>query len=119
MFDTDISKGLRRKHDRMAKSKGNNRDLTAVDKFEPNMEGTVLGDLKLTEHLSNQLVVISEKFDNIQEELEKAHIERDLAHKQLQKLRKDHMVTLNELRCTKAQLNMQIKINQGQECQIE
>lgn len=83
------------------------------------MEGTVLGDLKLTEHLSNQLDTVSEKFDNIREELEKAHIERDLAHKQLQKLRKDHMATLNELHNTKALLNMQIKINHGQECQIE
>jgi hypothetical protein len=47
------------------------------------MEGTVLGDLKLTEHLSNQLASITDKFDNIQEELEKAHIERDLVNKQL------------------------------------
>lgn len=54
MFDTDISKGLRRKHDRLSKTKGPyNKDLPGMDAYEPKMEGTVLGDLKLTEHLSN------------------------------------------------------------------
>ena len=39
--------------------------------------GTVLGDLKLTEHLSNQLDTLRNKFDSLQEELEKATLERD------------------------------------------
>lgn len=39
--------------------------------------GTVLGDLKLTEHLSNELEQIKDKFDSMHESLEKATIERD------------------------------------------
>lgn len=39
--------------------------------------GTVLGDLKLTEHLSNELQKVRGKFDAMNEALEKTSIERD------------------------------------------
>lgn len=39
--------------------------------------GTVLGDLKLTEHLSNELEEVRNKFDTMHEALEKAELERD------------------------------------------
>ena len=39
--------------------------------------GTVLGDLKLTEHLSNELEEVRNKFDTMHEALEKATLERD------------------------------------------
>ena len=39
--------------------------------------GTVLGDLKLTEHLSNELDEVRNKFDSMHEALEKAQLERD------------------------------------------
>ena len=41
------------------------------------MAGTVLGDLKLTEHLSNELEEVRNKFDTMHEALEKATLERD------------------------------------------
>ena len=41
------------------------------------MPGTVLGDLKLTEHLSNELEEVRNKFDAMHEALEKASLERD------------------------------------------
>jgi uncharacterized coiled-coil DUF342 family protein len=44
---------------------------------EPNLGGTVLGDLKLTEHLSNELEEVRNKFDTMHEALEKATLERD------------------------------------------
>lgn len=39
--------------------------------------GTVLGDLKLTEHLSNELEEVKNKFEAMHEDLEKATLERD------------------------------------------
>ena len=39
--------------------------------------GTVLGDLKLTEHLSNELEEVRNKFESMHEALEKAVMERD------------------------------------------
>ena len=39
--------------------------------------GTVLGDLELTEHLSNELEEVRNKFDTMHEALEKATLERD------------------------------------------
>ncbi len=41
------------------------------------MVGTVLGDLKLTEHLSNELEQVRNKFDTMHEALENARLERD------------------------------------------
>ena len=43
--------------------------------------GTVLGDLKLTEHLSNELSELRNKFDSLNEALEKAELERDFYKK--------------------------------------
>jgi len=45
------------------------------------MPGTVLGDLKLTEHLSNELEEVRNKFDSMHEALEKATLERDMYKK--------------------------------------
>ena len=39
--------------------------------------GTVLGDLKLTEHLSNELEEVRNKFDSMHEALEQSTLERD------------------------------------------
>ena len=46
------------------------------------MSGTVLGDLKLTEHLSNELDEVRNKFDSMNEALEKATLEREVYKKQ-------------------------------------
>ena len=43
------------------------------------LEGTVLGDLKLTEHLSKSLSELKEKFDNREEAIEEAYQARDKA----------------------------------------
>ena len=45
-----------------------------IDVAQP---GTVLGDLKLTEHLSNELDKVTNKFDSMHEALENASLERD------------------------------------------
>ena len=45
------------------------------------MPGTVLGDLKLTEHLSNELETVRNKFDSMHDALEKATLERDTFRK--------------------------------------
>ena len=43
--------------------------------------GTVLGDLKLTEHLSNELEEVRNKFESMHEDLEKAALDRDIYKK--------------------------------------
>ncbi len=48
--------------------------------------GTVLGDLKLTEHLSNELEEVKNKFDTMHESLEKATVERDALNKKFTNL---------------------------------
>jgi len=45
------------------------------------LAGTVLGDLKLTEHLSNELELVRNKFDSMHESLESATLERDFFKK--------------------------------------
>lgn len=82
MFDTDYKKGLRRKYGRMqAATVGPN--MTAANKSQSmsmpgggsdlqSAMGTVLGDLKLTEHLSNELEEVRNKFDSMHEALEQA-----------------------------------------------
>ena len=88
MFDTDYKKGLRRKYGRMqAATVGPNlgafskqpampSGATTASELQMGM-GTVLGDLKLTEHLSNELEEVRNKFDTMHEALEKATLERD------------------------------------------
>ena len=49
----------------------------AAQETEPINKGTVLGDLKLTEHLSNELETLRSKFDSLNEALEKVTLERD------------------------------------------
>ena len=41
------------------------------------LPGTVLGDLKLTEHLANELEAVRNKFESMHEALEKAMLARD------------------------------------------
>jgi len=89
MFDTDYKKGLRRKYGRMqaatvgpslgSMSKGPQASQMASTSGmgDLGMAGTVLGDLKLTEHLSNELEEVRNKFDTMHEALEKATLERD------------------------------------------
>ena len=89
MFDNDYKKGLRRKYGRMqaatvgpaigtaaikqgvAEKSGGAPDIAQMGL------GTVLGDLKLTEHLSNELEEVRNQFDSMHEALEKATLERD------------------------------------------
>ena len=82
MFDTDYKKGLRRKYGRLqagmigvgkvqksAQDKIADQTARTQDSAIP---GTVLGDLKLTEILSNELEEVRSKFDGMHEALEKA-----------------------------------------------
>ena len=51
--------------------------LVVPDGIDAAQPGTVLGDLKLTEHLSNELDKVTNKFDSMHEALEKASLGRD------------------------------------------
>jgi hypothetical protein len=51
--------------------------------------------------------------------MEQALMERDSAKKQLQELNQKHIKTTMQLKNTRAQLTMQIKINQGHQMEIE
>ena len=91
MFDTDYKKGLRRKYGRMQATLCQNMGtMQKVSKAQDDklgaianaMSGTVLGDLKLTEHLSNELEEVRNKFDSMNEALEKATLEREVYKKQ-------------------------------------
>ena len=53
--------------------------------------GTVLGDLKLTEHLSNELDEVRNKFDSMHEALEKVALERDAYKKKFIVLNTKHI----------------------------
>ena len=94
MFDTDYKKGLRRKYGRMqaatmgpsmsgaqsSAAKGMSASMIGGSSTLGGADmgmGTVLGDLKLTEHLSNELEEVRNKFDTMHEALEKATLERD------------------------------------------
>ena len=86
MFDTDYKKGLRRKYGRMqAATVGPNmkaQNKSSLSSMAGGSDltgalGTVMGDLKLTEHLSNELEEVRNKFDSMHEALEQAKLERD------------------------------------------
>ena len=62
--NVNIQKAL---HDKLDQGKG----------IQAALPGTVLGDLKLTEHLSNELEEVRNKFDAMHEALERATLERD------------------------------------------
>lgn len=101
MFDTDHKRGLRRKYGRMQASMvgggaisnafKSSQASTSVGGELGHEMGTVLGDLKLTEHLSNQLEEIRNKFDSVHEELEKAGLERDAYKKRFLILNSKHL----------------------------
>ena len=84
MFDTDYKKGLRRKYGRMqaatmgpSMAASRQAPVASVSGASDFNMGTVLGDLKLTEHLSNELEEVKNKFESMHEDLEKATLERD------------------------------------------
>ena len=89
MFDTDYKKGLRRKYGRMQAAaispaiagmtqQTSGAHVTSVaGASDLSGLGTVLGDLKLTEHLSNELDEVRNKFDSMHEALERVALERD------------------------------------------
>lgn len=83
------------------------------------MSGTVLGDLKLTEHLSNQLEEVRNKFDTMHEALEKATLERDTYKKKFTLLSSRQLEMKKEIDILRAQLERQVKMNMGLELKLE
>ena len=81
--------------------------------------GTVLGDLKLTEHLSNQLDEVRNKFDSMHEALEKATLERDCFKKKFMMLNCKQLDQKKEIHTLRAMLERQIKMNMGLELKLE
>ena len=64
----------------------------------------MLGDLKLTEHLSNELEAVRNKFDGMHEALEKATLERDLYKKKFILLNQKQLDMKKEIDTLRAQL---------------
>lgn len=81
--------------------------------------GTVLGDLKLTEHLSNELEEVRNKFDSMHEALEKATLERDSYKKKFILLNSKQLDQKKEIDSLRQQLERQIKMNMGLELKLE
>jgi hypothetical protein len=73
MFDSENKKDLRKKYNEMAGIKC--------------AASTVLGDLKLTETLSNELECVRNQVDNLKENLEEVTVERDLHSRELTQLK--------------------------------
>ena len=126
MFDTDAKKGLRRKYGRMqAATQYNAQQSHMSGQVQPSQGAagsggaTVLGDLKLTEHLSNQFEELRQRFDTLQEELEKAALERNQYKKRFQQMNSKCQVQSKEIDRLKSQLELQIKINMGLESKME
>ena len=123
MFDTDYKRGLRRKYGRLQAGLigGVNVQKAVQDKVEATqgiesaMPGTVLGDLKLTEHLSNELEEVRGKFDSLNEALEKASLERDNYKKKFAVLTNKYLNMKKLMDSQRSQLERQIKINMGLE----
>ena len=123
MFDTDHKRGLRRKYGRLQAGLigGVNVQKAVQDKVEATqgiesaMPGTVLGDLKLTEHLSNELEEVRGKFDSLNEALEKASLERDNYKKKFAVLTNKYLNMKKLMDSQRSQLERQIKINMGLE----
>ncbi len=78
-----------------------------------------MGDLKLTEHLSNELDEIKNKFDTMHEELEKAKLERDTHKKKVILLSGKVLEQKKDIDSIRMQLERQIKINMGLELKLE
>ena len=83
------------------------------------MAGTVLGDLKLTEHLPNELQEVRNKFDTMHEALEKATLERDSYKKKFILLNSKQLDQKKEIDSLRSQLERQIKMNMGLELKLE
>lgn len=126
MFDTDYKRGLRRKYGRLQAGLigGVNVQKAVQDKVEATqgiesaMPGTVLGDLKLTEHLSNELEEVRGKFDSLNEALEKASLERDNYKKKFAVLTNKYLNMKKLMDSQRSQLERQIKINMGLELKM-
>lgn len=130
MFDTDYKKGLRRKYGRMqaatvGPSLGSMMKQPAMPsgttggKDAQTGLGTVLGDLKLTEHLSNELEEVRNKFDTMHEALEKATLERDSYKKKFTLLNSKQLDQKKDIDSLRQQLERQIKMNMGLELKLE
>ena len=89
--------------------------VEATQGIESAMPGTVLGDLKLTEHLSNELEEVRGKFDSLNEALEKASLERDNYKKKFAVLTNKYLNMKKLMDSQRSQLERQIKINMGLE----
>ena len=126
MFDTDHKRGLRRKYGRLQAGLigGVNVQKAVQDKVEATqvtesaLPGTVLGDLKLTEHLSNELEEVRGKFDSLNEALEKASLERDNYKKKFAVLTNKYLNMKKLMDSQRSQLERQIKINMGLELKM-
>ena len=64
----------------------------------------MLGDLKLTEHLSNELEEVRNKFDSMHEALEKATLERDSYKKKFIQLQTKSLDMKKEIVSLRSQL---------------
>ena len=82
------------------------------------LPGTVLGDLKLTEHLSNELEEVRGKFDSLNEALEKASLERDAYKKKYSVLHNKYLNMKKLMGSQRFQLERQTKINMGLELKM-
>lgn len=126
MFDTDHKKGLRRKYGRMQAGMigGTGLPKALTEKVDVSkgvqsaMPGTVLGDLKLTEHLSNELEEVRNKFDAMHEALEKASLERDTYKKKFIIVNSKYLNMKKEIDSLRFQLERQIKVNMGYELKL-
>lgn len=68
MFDSNHKKDLRKKYTAM-------QGLPETN--------TILGDLKLTEKISNELETVRNQVDNLNEKIEEVEMERDMYKKEL------------------------------------
>ena len=73
----------------------------------------------MTEHLSNELEQVRNKFDVMHEDLEKAILERDVYKKKFTLLTSKMLDQKREIDSLRDQLARQIKINMGFELKLE
>jgi hypothetical protein len=105
MFDSENKKDLRKKYNEMAGIKS--------------AASTVLGDLKLTETLSNELEGVRNQVDNLKEKLEEVTVERDIHCRELTQLKVKFLQQKKMIGILKGQLGLSFKIRSGVELQTE
>jgi hypothetical protein len=104
MFDSTEKKDLRKKYDGMQ------------GKPETN---TILGDLKLTEKISNELSVVRNQVDNLNERIEEVEMERDMYKKELAVLKDKHLKQKKMIGVMKEQLGLSFKLRNGVELETD